>query len=138
MHGHEQSFPDSTEPADRRTARAEAALEYEERARIGFRRRTAENLGDPWTTPETYQVDREPTTWELSGGFFAAIATVLGVAAIFYAPLPFSFLAVVLALLALSTGYRAAHAARRALVIASFGFVVGMLIAIAFERPILF
>ena len=132
---HEHSFPESSESSERRSARAVAALEYEERAQLGFRRRRMA-AGDPWAAPDGFQVDREVSSGELIAGWFAGFGVAFGATALFLRPLLFGFLAVVCALVGLMGGGQAARTARVAMIIASICFFLGMMFSIMMERPI--
>lgn len=132
---HESSFPESAESPERRSARAVAQLEYEERAQTGFRRRK-HGMGDPWAAPDDYQVDREVGPGELFGGYLAGFAVTFGGVALFLRPLLFGFLCVVFALGGLIAGGNAAKTARIALMVGAGGFFFGMLFSIWMERPV--
>jgi hypothetical protein len=133
---HEQRFPESPESPERRSARAVAQLEYEERAQTGFRRRR-HGQGDPWAAPDDFQVDREVTNGELFAGYLAGFAVVLACVALFLRPLLFAFLAVLFAIGGLIGGGQASKIAKMALVIGAFTFVLGMLFSIWTERPVI-
>jgi hypothetical protein len=127
---HDSSFPDSTEAPDQRSDRALAALQYEEQAGLGFRRRQRSPLGNPYADPERFQVDREPTTGELWAGMLAGIGTVLGFAAIFYHPLMMSTIAVLFVITGSLGDGAPSRVARIGLVVAIVGFVLGMTMSI--------
>ncbi|MCW2923084.1 MAG: hypothetical protein JWM98_488 [Thermoleophilia bacterium] len=127
---HDARFPDSPEAPDQRTDRALAALQYEERAGLGFRRRERGTPGDPYAEPERFQVDREPTSGELWAGLIAGIGAVLGVAAVFYKPLLLGTVAVIFTIIGSMGDGQAARIARVGIICAGLGTVIGMSFAI--------
>jgi hypothetical protein len=127
---HDSTFPDSPEAPESRTDRALAALQYEEKAGLGFRRRQRTPLGDPYAEPERYQVDREPTSGELWAGMLAGIGSVVGFGAIFYKPLLLGTLAVIFVILGALGDGAPSRIARWGAIIAVFGFLIGMLMSI--------
>ena len=127
---HDSTFPDSTEAPESRTDRALAALQYEEKAGLGFRRRQRAPIGDPYAEPERFQVDREPTSGELWAGMLGGIGAVLGFGAIFYKPLLMGTLAVIFAILGSLGDGAPSRIGRAAILMAGFGAVIGMLVAI--------
>jgi hypothetical protein len=127
---HDSSFPDSAEAPERRTDRALEALQYEERAGLGFRRRERAPIGDPYLEPERYQVDREPTPAELWAGLVAGVGAVLGVGAIFYKPLLLGVFAVLFTVIGSLGDGAAARIAKWGLIIACFGITLGMIASI--------
>lgn len=131
---HDSTFPDSAESPERRSERALEALQYEERAGLGFRRRQRSAIGDPYAEPERYQVDREPTTGELWGGMLAGLGLVLGLAAIFYKPLLLGAFAAFLVMLGSVADGQSARIARWGLVVVLVGVTIGMLLAIFVTR----
>lgn len=133
---HEQPFPESTESVDQRSERAVAALEYEERRGLGFRRRRS-HVGDPYADPERYLVEREQTTAETIGGFCTGIAAVFGGLSLVIWPLLLGTVAAVAGIFGVMMGPADSRAAKYALVVACIGFFFGMIFAISFERPII-
>lgn len=127
---HDASFPDSSEAPERRTDRALAALQYEERAGLGYRRRERGTPGDYYGEPERFQVDREPTAGELWAGMLAGLGAVLGVAAIFYKPLLLGTFAVLFTILGSLGDGQAARIARVGIVVVCLGVTLGMVVAI--------
>lgn len=127
---HDRTFPDSPEPTERRTSRALEQLRYEEHAGLGFRRRERTPLGDPFAEPERYQVGGEPTAGELWAGMLGGMGAVLGFGAIFYRPLLLGTVAVILCILGTLGDGAPSRTARIGLVVASFGFMIGMLMSI--------
>jgi hypothetical protein len=134
---HEHSFPESSESPDERSARAVDALQYEEQARLGFRRRASGGVGDPYAKPDQYEVGRDVGLGELWGGFLGGFAVILGVGALVYKPLVLSFIAALFGIGAVIAGGDAAKIGRIALIVACFGFFFGMLLAILLERSVL-
>jgi hypothetical protein len=133
---HEHSFPESDESAEARSQRAVAALEYEERAQLGFRKRL-HGMGDPWRNPDRHQIDRDATRGELLAGYCGGAAIVLGAGAVFYKPLMLATLAIILGTCgAMSSSRQAAHLGKLGLIFACAGFTIGMLFSILVERPI--
>lgn len=126
---HDQTFPESEESPERRTARALEALKYEQSAGLGFRRRSRQALGDAYGNPEEHQVHREMTRAEVVGGFMAALAIVLGAAAVLYKPLLLGFLALIFGTFGL-IGDQPSRIARVGFIVAGIGWSVGMLLAI--------
>jgi hypothetical protein len=127
---HDSTFPDSTEAPESRTDRALAALQYEEKAGLGFRRRKRGAMGDPYAEPDRYQVDREPTAGELWAGMLAGLGAVLGFGAIFYKPLLLGTIAVILTVLGSMGDGAPARVAKWAAIVAGLGFTIGMLMSI--------
>jgi hypothetical protein len=127
---HDSSFPDSAESPERRTDRALEALQYEERAGLGFRRRQRKAMGNPYGEPERYQVTREPTSGELWAGMLAGLGAVLGFAAIFYKPLLLGAIATALVVLGSIADGQAAKIARWGFVTVMIGVTLGMVMAI--------
>ena len=133
---HEHSFPESSEAPDDRSARAVDALQYEESAGLGFRRR-AHGMGNPYASPDDYEIGREVGIGELWGGLLGGFSTVLGAGALAYKPLVLGFLAVLCGVGAVIAGGSAAKVGRIGLTVACFGFFFGMIFAIALDRPVL-
>ena len=127
---HDSTFPDSEEAPESRTDRALAALQYEEKAGLGFRRRVRTPMGDPYAEPERYQVDREPTSAELWAGMLAGIGAVLGFGAIFFKPLLLATIATVFVVLGSLGDGTPSRIARWGAIITATGFTVGMLMSI--------
>lgn len=127
---HDQKFPDSPEAPDQRTARALEALEFEEKAGLGFRRRQRKPIGNPYGEPERFQVDREPSNGELWAGMLAGMAAVIGFGALFYKPLLLGTVALVLAVAGSLGDGQPARIARWAMIIASICFFLGMVLTI--------
>jgi hypothetical protein len=127
---HDSNFPDSAEAPEQRTDRALEALQYEERAGLGFRRRQRSALGDPYQEPERYQVDREPTSGELWAGMLAGSGAVLAFGAIFYKPLLLGTFAVALTILGSVADGHASRIAHWAFVMVLIGVSLGMVMAI--------
>ena len=132
---HEHSFPESSESDEARTSRALAALEYEESAGLGFRRRT-QGVGDPYADPERHQIDRDVTSGEIFAGLLAGFGTVIGAMALVTRPLLLGMIAALLLAFGSIGGGQAARIARVGVAIAGVCFFLGMLIAIFLERPI--
>ena len=135
---HDSTFPDSPEAPDKRTDRALEALQYEEKAGLGFRRRERSAIGDPYGEPERYQVDREPTAGELWAGMLAGIGAVLGFSAIFYKPLLLGFVAVIFTILGSLGDGAASRIAKWAFITVTIGVSLGMLIAIFVTKKSVF
>lgn len=135
---HDSTFPDSAESPEQRTERALEALQYEERAGLGFRRRERAAMGNPYAEPERYQVDREPTSGELWAGMVAGIGAVLGFSAIFYKPLLLGAVAVVLTVLGSLGDGAPARVAKWGFVITLIGVTLGMLMAIFVTHAAIF
>lgn len=131
---HDSTFPDSAESPERRSERALEALQYEERAGLGFRRRNRSAIGDPYQEPERYQVDREPTSGELWAGLIAGTGLVLGLAAIFYKPLLLGAIAAFLVIVGSVADGQAARIARWGFVTVLVGVTTGMLMSIFLTR----
>ena len=127
---HDSTVPDSPEAPERRTDRALEALQYEEKAGLGFRRRTRTPMGDPYAEPERYQIDREPTAGELWAGMLGGIGAVLGFGAIFYKPLLLGNVAVIFAVLGSLGDGAPSRVGRAAILVAGLGTLLGMLLAI--------
>lgn len=127
---HDSTFPDSEEAPERRTDRALAALQYEEKAGLGFRRRQRTPLGDPYAEPERYQVDREPTSAELWAGMLAGIGAVLGFGAIFFKPLLLGTIAVIFVMFGALGDGAPSRVAKWGALITAAGFTIGMLMSI--------
>lgn len=127
---HDSTFPDSAEDPAKRTDRAIEALEYENKAGLGFRRRQRKAIGNPYAEPERYQVTHEPSQGELWAGLVASIGTVLGIAAIFYKPLLLGVFAVICVVLGSTGGGQAAKIARWGFITVLVGVTIGMLMAI--------
>ena len=127
---HDSTFPDSAESPQQRTDRALEALQYEEQAGLGFRRRQRAPIGDPYAEPERFQVDREPTSGELWAGMLAGIGAVLAFGAIFYKPLLLGFIAVIFTILGSLGDGAAARIAKWAFIMVLIGVTTGMLMAI--------
>ncbi|MCW2928514.1 MAG: hypothetical protein JWM86_2482 [Thermoleophilia bacterium] len=134
---HDATFPDSPESPESRTERALAALQYEERAGLGFRRRQRTPMGNPYEEPERFQVDRDPTDGELWAGMLAGFGAVLGFGAIFYKPLLLGALAVVFTILGSLGDGAASRIARWGFVIILVGVTLGMLVSIFVTRKAL-
>lgn len=131
---HDSAFPDSPESPEQRSERALEALQYEERAGLGYRRRQRGAIGDPYAEPERYQVDREPTSGELWGGMLAGMGLVLGLAAIFYKPLLLGAVAAFLVVLGSIADGQSAKIARWGFVTVLVGVTIGMLMSIFVTR----
>lgn len=127
---HDSTFPDSPENPAQRTDRALEALQYEEKAGLGFRRRQRAAIGNPYAEPERFQVDREPTSGELWAGMLAGLGAVLGFGAIFYKPLLLGLFAVILTILGSLGDGAPARVAKWAFVVVMVGVTIGMLMAI--------
>jgi hypothetical protein len=132
---HEHSFPESSESPEARSQRALAALQYEERAGLGFRRRK-HGMGDPYEQPEAYQVDRDPSAGEVFAGMLAGFGTAIGALSLFVRPLLLAFIAAALLTLGVAGGGQATRIARIGFIVAGVCFFLGMLFAIALERPV--
>jgi hypothetical protein len=129
---HEHRFPDSEEAPEARTARAIEALNYEEKAGLGFRRRVRTAIGNPYGDGEAerYQIDREMTSAELWSGYLAGIGVVLGGFAIFYKPLLLGLLSIIFSILGSLGDGQGARIAKIGLVVGIAGFTIGMLMSI--------
>lgn len=133
---HEPTYPSSDEPAEARSERAVAALEYEERAGLGFRRREGvHGAGDAYGNPEDYQVGEE-TTGQLVGGYLAAIGVVAAIGSFAVKPLVLAAAALFFSIAGLISGGPAARIGRIGLIVACAGWSVGMMIAIIWDRPV--
>jgi hypothetical protein len=126
---HDSKFPESSEAPERRTDRALEALQYEERAGLGFRRRQRAPIGDPNLEPERYQVDREPSLGELWAGYLAGFGAILGFGALLYKPLLFGTLAVFLGIFGSLGDGAPSRIARIGLTVTIICFTLGMLLA---------
>lgn len=135
---HDSSFPQSEEAPDARTARAEAALRYEERAKLGFRKRKAHGGSDPWTDPEVHAVDHEQSLGELWGAYLGGVAVVFGILAFFWLPLFSGTVALFAGGAGTIAGGNSVKIARIGLIIACFGYFIGMLIALTWKLPVFF
>ena len=115
-----------------RTDRALEALQYEEKAGLGFRRRQRKALGNPYggDGPERANVDREPTSGELWAGMVVGLGAVLGFAAIFYKPLLLGSVAAILIVLGSVADGAPSRIARIAIIVAGAGFFIGMIVAL--------
>jgi hypothetical protein len=135
---HDKHFPDSDEAGESRTQRAIDALNYEESAGIGFRRRSiGEQSGDPYGKPEAYIVgDDSVSGGQVLAGYLAAVAVVLGAGALVYKPLLLGTIAAIAGVSGAIAGGPAGRTAKTGLIIASFGFFFGMLFSILLERPV--
>lgn len=133
---HEHTYPESTEPAEAVEARAAAALEYEEKAKLGFRRRLASGGGDAYAEPERYQIGRDQSLGETWGSFLGAICLVFGIVAIAYKPLLMSTFALFAGVTGSIAGGSSVKTARLGLIVASAGFVIGMIYALATDRAV--
>jgi hypothetical protein len=134
---HEPTYPPSEEPTDARTARAVAALKYEEQAGLGFRRRTGTHgESDPYGNPEDFLVDGEETTAQLVGGYLAAVGVVAGIGAFFVKPLVLSVVALFFCIAGIISGGKAERIGRAGLIVACCGWAFGMLVAITWDRPV--
>jgi hypothetical protein len=133
---HDATFPESAESPEQRSARAVTALEYEERAGLGFRRRERNAVGDPWAHPQAVQVDREESIGELFGAYLSGLGAVLGGLALVVCPLIFGSVGLVLAMGGVIGGGRGVRIGKVALVVSCFGFFLGMLFAISTDRPV--
>src|SRR5687767_9345376 len=95
---HEEHFPKSTEPSGRLADRFVAALEYEERAGLGFRRAG----DDPGTTLPYLRregdvvFDSHMSGGQILAGYMAAASLVLGACALVYKPLVLGTIALVM------------------------------------------
>jgi hypothetical protein len=127
---HDSTFPDSAEAPDKRTERAIEALQIENEAGLGFRRRERSAMGNPYAEPERFQVDREPTAGELWAGLLAGLGVVLAVGAIFYKPILFGALAVFFTTLGSLGDGQAAKVARWGFVLSLVGTFIGMVMVI--------
>jgi hypothetical protein len=127
---HDQKFPESEESPERRTERAVEALEYEQSAGLGFRRRLTNAMGNPYASAEEHQVDREPSQGELWANLAAGVGLILGIAALFYKPLLVGFLAAVFIVLGTLGDSQGSKISRVALPVAATCFFFGMLLAI--------
>jgi len=132
---HDQRFPESQESPEQRSARAVAALQYEERAGLGYRRRQY-GAGDPWAEPERHQIDKEIPGYELAAGLIAGLGAALAGLALVMLPLMMAFFAVLLAMVGLAAGGSAARIGKVAIIVACFTFFFGMMFAILTERPV--
>lgn len=135
---HDSTFPESAESPDQRTDRALEALQYEEKAGLGFRRRQRAAIGDPYAEPERYQVDREPTSGELWAGMLAGIGAVLGFGAIFYKPLLLGFVAVLFTIFGSLGDGAPARIARWSFIVVLIGVSLGMLLSIFVTKSAVF
>ena len=127
---HDSTFPDSSESPAQRTDRALEALQYEEKAGLGFRRRERAPIGDPYAEPERFQVTREQTSGELWAGMLAGIGAVLGFGAIFYKPLLLGFIAVLFTILGSLGDGAPARVAKWSFIMVLVGVTIGMLMQI--------
>ena len=127
---HDSTFPDSPESPAQRTDRALEALQYEEKAGLGFRRRERAPLGNVYAEPERFQVDRDPTSGELWAGMLAGIGAVLGFSAIFYKPLLLGLFAVIFTIIGSLGDGAAARISKAAFVMVLIGVTIGMLMSI--------
>jgi len=127
---HDSSFPESPEAPAQRTDRALEALEYEEQAGLGFRRRQRNAIGDPYAEPERFQVDREQTSGELWAGMLAGLSAVLAFGALFYKPLLLGFVAVVLMMLGALADGSPSRIAKTSFTMILVCVPIGMLMAI--------
>lgn len=129
---HEHQFPDSAEAPEARTARALEALEYEERAGLGFRRRARLAIGNPYgdAEAERYQIDREITGPELWAGYLGGIGVVLGGFAIVYKPLLMALLGIIFCVFGSLGDGQGARVARIGIIVGVAGFTIGMLMSI--------
>ncbi|MBC7643776.1 MAG: hypothetical protein H7123_01525, partial [Thermoleophilia bacterium] len=93
---HDASFPESPESAEQRTQRAITALETEESAGLGFRRRrSGETAGDPYGKPEQYQLGSDVGSGHILAGMLGGAAWVLGLGSLLYHPLLLGVVAVI-------------------------------------------
>jgi hypothetical protein len=127
---HDSKFPDSAEAPDQRTDRALEALQYEERAGLGFRRRERSSIGNPYGDPERYQVDHEPTSGELWAGLLAGVGFVLAIAAVFFMPLLMGALAAVFIVLGSLADGQASKIARWGFYTMLITIPIGMMLSI--------
>lgn len=133
---HDETFPQSQESPERRTARAVEALEYEEKAGLGFRRRkVGERAGNPYGSPEQYDVNAPVTGGQVLGSYLSAMAIILGAGAIIYKPLLLGSAAGLLALLG-TIGGSNDRVTRLGVIVSCTGFSLGMLIAILTDAKI--
>lgn len=125
---HEHGFPASDEPPQQTSDRFIAALQYEERARLGFRRQAV-------TTPVPGGAAREEewTHGQIWGGYLAAIALALGVGSLVFKPLLLGPLALVLGIGSLIPGGPAERLGRIALIVAGVCWVLGMIVHATLE-----
>lgn len=135
---HDSTFPDSPESPAQRTDRALEALQYEEKAGLGFRRRERAPIGNVYAEPERFQVTREPTSGELWAGMLAGIGAVLGFGAIFYKPLLLGFVAVVFTILGSLGDGAATRISKAAFIMVLIGVTIGMLMAIFVTKASVF
>jgi hypothetical protein len=134
---HDQHFPESTESSEQRAARAVAALEYEESAGLGFRRRRI-GKGDPYGDPERYQVGHEATSGEILAGYLAGAGVVAGGLSLVMRPLLMGLIAIICLTLGSVGGGQSSRIAKVGLPIAMVCFFIGMLFAILAERKVAF
>lgn len=127
---HDSNFPDSAEAPDQRTERALEALEIENKAGLGFRRRERAPIGNPYAEPERYQVDREPTAGELWAGLLAGLGVVLAIGALFYKPILFGAFAVLFTTLGSLGDGQAAKIARWGFALSLVCVFIGMVMVI--------
>jgi hypothetical protein len=106
------------------------ALEYEERAGLGFRRRERAPIGNPYADPERFQVHREPSSGELWAGLLAGSGMVLAIAAVFYKPLLLGALALVFIILGSLGDGQPSRIARWGFITLLITVSIGMLLSI--------
>jgi hypothetical protein len=134
---HDETFPQSQEPADKRSARFEQQLHWEDSHGTGFRRRERGALGDPFGDTDLHVVDAEPTQSELVGSWLAAFGTMLGVATLVFKPLLLVFPAFMLIMAGAAIGGVAGKVARTGIIVLSICFLIGMTFAITFDQPVI-
>ncbi len=135
---HDSNFPESPESPAQRTDRALEALQYEEKAGLGFRRRERAPIGNVYAEPERYQVVREPSSGELWAGMLAGIGAVLGFGAIFYKPLLLGLVAVIFTILGSLGDGAPARVAKASFIMVTIGVTIGMLMQIFVVKSAVF
>lgn len=134
---HDETFPQSQEPVEKRSARFEKQLDWEESHGTGFRRRERGALGDPFGDSDLHVVDAEPTQAEIVGSWLAAFGTILGVATLVFKPLLLVFPALILILAGAAIGGIAGKVAKTGILVLSICFLIGMTYAIAFDQGVI-
>ena len=134
---HDAKFPESAESAEQRTQRAITALEIEESAGLGFRRRrSGESAGNPYAKPEQYRIGQPVGSGTVLAGMLAGLAWVLGIGSLLYHPLLLGTVALIAGISATIAGGPTARTARNGLIVASICFFLGMIFAIGLGRPV--